>query len=104
VPRKIEFLLEFFFPSKEFSRDLYRLLKYWAQIEEGLTRSGSCMQHATPNLGGGFEFSPAIVVCKIDVLKFVPFFCAGGGEGKERCWVGMVCGVLLWGLLFVPNS
>ncbi len=117
MPRKIGVLLEFFFPSTN-SREIFRLLKkYWAQIEKGLTKSASCMQHATatalslllptPNLGGGFEFSPAIVVCKIDVLKIVPFFCAGGGEGKERCWVGrvgVVCGYISGDLLFVLNS
>lgn len=76
------------------SREIYRLLKYWAQIEAGLTRSASCMQHATatalslllptPNLGGGFEFSPAIVVCKIDLLKIVPFFFVSVGEREKK--------------------
>jgi hypothetical protein len=40
-------------------------------------------------------------------LKIVPFFCAGGGEGKERCWVGrvgVVCGYISGDLLFVLNS
>jgi hypothetical protein len=46
-------------------------------------------------LGGGFEFSPAIVVCKIDVLKFVPFFLCRWGRGKGKVLggeVGVVCG------------
>jgi hypothetical protein len=52
------------------------------------------MQHATatalslllptPNLGGGFEFSPAIVVCKIDLLKIVPFFFVPVGEREKK--------------------
>jgi hypothetical protein len=60
------------------------------------------MQHATatalslllptPNLGGGFEFSPAIVVCKIDVLKFVPFFGSVGEREKK----GVGCGGWGW--------
>jgi hypothetical protein len=90
---KSEFYWSFSSRAKN-SREIYRLLKYWAQIEEGLTRSASCMQHATatalslllptPNLGGGFEFSPAIVVCKIDLLKIVAFFLCRWGRGKRK--------------------